>query len=137
MGRRPLAERLQLSPEVHSRITDPDDAVDVVRAILEAAGQPVAVAGSMVRSGDDVVIVVGDGGVSNSALAQAFLRFRDSGARRGVVVHLGYVDPREIQRRRAMTPELGHAGPEVLQQMADAVELGGDPVQFALADAGV
>lgn len=137
VGRRPLAERLELPPSVSSRVTDPDDAVDVVRAILEAADQPVTVTGSMVRSGDDVVIVLEDGGVPSTALSQAYLRFRDSGARRGVVVHLGYVDPREIQRRRAMTPELGHAGPEVLQQMADAVELGGDPVQFALAGAGV
>lgn len=137
VGRRPLAERLELPPRVSARVTDPDDAVDVVRAILEAADQPASVTGSMVRSGDDVVIVLEEGGVPSTALSQAYLRFRDSGARRGVVVHLDYVDPREIQRRRAMTPELGHAGPEVLQQMADAVELGGDPVQFALAGAGV
>lgn len=132
--RRPLAERLELPPLVHARIGDPDDALDIVRAILEAADQPVDVTGSMVRSGDDVVIVLDDGGLPSVTLSQAFLRFRDSGARRGVVIHLGYVDPREIQRRRAMTPELGHAGPEVLQQMADAVELGGDPVQFALTE---
>lgn len=137
VGRRPLADRLDLPERVRSRVADPDDAVDVVRAILEAADQPVTVSGSMVRSGDDVVIVLEEGGVPSTALSQAYLRFRDSGARHGVVVHLDYVDPREIQRRRAMTPELGHAGPEVLQQMADAVELGGDPVQFALADAGV
>lgn len=136
VGRRPLAERLELPPSVQARIDDSDDAVDIVRAILEAADQPVEVVGRMVRSGDDVVIVVDDKGMSSAAMSQAFLRFRDSGARRGVVIHLGYVDPREIKRRRAMTPELGHAGPEVLQQMADAVELGGDPVQFALADAG-
>ncbi len=132
--RRPLADRLQLGPQVRARVADADDAVDVVRAILEAAGRPATVTGSMVRSDDDVVLVVEDGGPSGTALSQAFLRFRDSGARRGVVVHLGYVDPREVARRRALAPELGHAGPEVLQAMADAVELGGDPIQFALAE---
>lgn len=134
VGRRPLADRLELSPAVRSRVADPDDAVDVVRAILAAAEQPATVTGSMVRSGDDVVIVVESGGMSGNALSQAFLRFRDSGARRGVVVHLGYVDPSEVARRRALVPELGHAGPEVLQAMADAVELGGDPIQFALSE---
>lgn len=136
VGRRPLADRLQLGPEVRARVVEADDAVDVVRAILEAAGRPATVAGSMVRSDDDVVLVVADGGPSSAALSQAFLRFRDSGARRGVVVHLGYVDPREVARRRALAPELGHAGLEVLQAMADAVELGGDPIQFALAEVG-
>lgn len=132
--RRPLADRLQLGPQVRARVTDADDAVDVVRAILEVAGRPATVVGSMVRSEDDVVLVVEDSGPSAAALSQAFLRFRDSGARRGIVVHLGWVDPREVSRRQALAPELGHAGPEALQAMADAVELGGDPIQFALAE---
>lgn len=137
VARRALADRLDLSPRVRALVADPDDATEVVRAILEAAGQPASVTGSMVRSGDDVVIVVEDGGRSGTALSQAFLRFRDSGARRGIVVHLGFVDPRDVERRRTLAPELAHGGPEVLQHMADAVELGGDPIQFALADSTV
>lgn len=135
VGRRPLAERLDLPDAVASRVRHPDDAVDVVRAVLEAAGREVTVHGSMVRSGDDVVIVVeASTAGAGTSLSQAFLRFRESGARQGVVIHLGYVDPREVARRRALAPEVHHAGAEVLQHMADAVELGGDPVQFALAD---
>ena len=135
VGRRPLADRLDLPAEVRARIHQPDDPVDVIRAILQSADQPVEVVGTMVRSGDDVVIVADHAGSgATSALSQAFLRFQRSGARRGVVVHLGYVDPREVARRRALAPDLHHAGPEVIQQMADAVALGGDPVEFALAD---
>lgn len=135
VGRRALAERLDLPEDVRARVRHPDDAVDLVRAILEAAGRDVDVQGSMVRSGPDVVIVAEDAsGGAGAALSQAFLRFRESGARQGIVIHLGYVDPREVARRRALSPQVHHAGTEVLQQMADAVALGGDPVQFALAD---
>lgn len=133
--RRPLAERLDLPEQVRARLRDPDDAVDLVRAMLEAAGRPAEVEGRMVRSDGDVVIVVDDTAAgASAALSQAFLRFRRSGATRGVAIHLGYVDPREVARRRALAPDLHHAGLEVLQEMADAVDLGGDPVQFALAD---
>lgn len=135
VGRRPLAERLDLPDRVASRVRRPDDAVDLVRAILEAAGRELVVQGTLVRSGDDVVIVVEDTAAdASTALSQAFLRFRESRARRGVVIHIGYVDPREVARRRALAPELHHAGAAVLQSMADAVALGGDPVEFALAD---
>lgn len=137
VGRRPLAERLDLSEPVQERVRRPDDAVDVVRAILEAAGREAVVGGSTVRSGTDLVVVVDGGGDASAALSQAFLRFRESGAARGVVVHVGYVDPREVARRRTLAPHLHHAGPEVLQAMADAVALGGDPVEFALADVTV
>lgn len=138
VGRRPLAERLDLPDGVRARVEDADDAVDVVRAILEAAGREAEVQGAMVRSGNDVVIIAADHSAGTaSALSQAFLRFRESGARRGVVVHLGYVDPREVSRRRALAPACHHASAEVLQHMADAVALGGDPIEFALADTAV
>jgi hypothetical protein len=136
VARRPLAERLELPDDVRERVTHADDAVDVVRAMLESVGRDVVVQGTMIRSGRDVVIVVGDAGAnSRAALSKAFLRVRESGASRGVVIHLGYVDPREIARRRSLAPEVHHAGAEVLQQMADAVALGGDPVEFAFAEA--
>lgn len=135
-GRRPLADRLDLPEQVRAAVREPDDAVEIVRVVLEAAGRDVTVRGDAVRSGDDLVLVVEPGADAGEALSRAFLRFRDSGARQGIVVHLGYVDPREVARRRSLTPRLHHAGPEVLQAMADAAALGGDPVQFALADLG-
>lgn len=134
VGRRPLAERLDLPESVTGAISHPDDAVEVVRALLVAAGRDAVVRGPTVRSGDDIVIVVDETSDASAALSKAFLRFRESGARRGVVVHLGYVDPREVARRRSLAPDLHHAGPQVLQAMADAVALGGDPIGFALAD---
>ena len=38
-----------------------------------------------------------------------------------------------MSTRASAAPECHHAGADVLQQMADAVGLGGDPVEFALA----
>lgn len=134
VARRPLADRLDLPADVRGRVRHDDDPVDVVRAILESAGREVEVRGSMVRTGSDVVIVAEDAAAgASTALSKAYLRFRESGARRAVVVHMGYVDPREVARRTSLAPDCHHAGADVLQQMADAVDLGGDPVEFALA----
>jgi hypothetical protein len=49
--RRPLADLLDLPPGVRSRLGDPDDAVEIVRALVEAAGLPVQVQ-------DDVVLAL-------------------------------------------------------------------------------
>ena len=133
---RPLADRLDLPDAVRADLRDVDDPAEVVRAILSAAGRDATVRGHTVRSGDDLVILAeGTGRDAAAAMSEAFLRFRDSGASTGIVVHLGYVDPREVARRQALAPDVHHVGAEVLQAMADAVALGGDPIAFALADA--
>lgn len=125
---RAIADRLDLDPAVRAAIQDPDSAVDVVRAVLEHAGLPVEVHGSVVRSGDHAVIVVDALGVpAATTLTRAFLAFRDSGASDAIVIHLSWVDPRELARRSATAPEVRHVGPEALQELADAVALGVDP----------
>ena len=133
---RTWADRLDLPDAVRAEVREPDDPAEMVRAILRAAGREAERHGGSVRSGDVLVILVeGTGRDAAAALSQAFLRVRESGATTGIVVHLGYVDPREVTRRRALAPDVHHVGPEVLQAMADAVALGGDPIAFALAAA--
>ena len=133
---RTWAERLDLPDAVRAEVREPDDPVEVVRAILHAAGHAAQRHGGSLRSGDVLVVLVeGTGRDAGAALSEAFLRVRESGATMGIVVHLGYVDPREVARRRALAPDVHHVGAEVLQAMADAVALGGDPIAFALAAA--
>jgi hypothetical protein len=131
---RPFADRLDLAPEIRELVTDPTDPVDVIRAILTAAGTPVEVSSDLVRSGDDAIVVVGEDGsrtVSPDELTRAFLRYQQSGARRGIVICLGFVRPDELHRRELLAPTLRHAGAEAIQRMADAAALGADPLQFA------
>lgn len=128
----PFAERYDLAPTVRQRLRDPDDPVDVVRAIVEAAGRPATVDGPSVLTGDDVLIVLSGhrGVVTGGDLTQAYLRFEASGAPYGVAICLGYVDPDELRRREILAPNLRHAGHDAIQRMADAVALGGDPMAF-------
>lgn len=135
---RPLAERFELPDAVRSRLDDPDDAVALVRALLEAAGLTVERDGDVLSAGDAAVVVIpapiGEP-LTPDALNRAYRRFRDSGASRGVVVTPGFMDPTDVRRREVFVPSLLHAGPEGIQRMADAVELGADPVRFAAAPA--
>ncbi|MDP8928380.1 MAG: hypothetical protein M3O70_07335 [Actinomycetota bacterium] len=117
---------------MHAHLLLPDDPVDIVRAILEAAELPVEVHGNVILSGDEAVIVVSEpGGSPSEALTPAFLRFQKSGASRGVVITHSYLAGRDIERRQALAPNLRYTGLSAIQRMADAVALGANPLRFA------
>lgn len=127
-----FAERLDLPPAVTAALRDPDDPADVLRAILEAGGRRATVSGRSVLT-DDVLLVVVPGHrgvVTGEDLTHAYLRFESSRAPRGVAICLGYVDPDELRRRELLAPNLGHAGQDAIQRMADAVAVGADPLAF-------
>lgn len=130
----PLADAFDLPADVRERLRHPDDAVDIVRSILEAAGHVVDADRDTLRVGDLAFVVVrwpiGDA-LNAEALNHAYFRFQSSGARRGVVVATGILNSRDIQRRELLAPQLRHAGIEAIQRMADAVGLGADPLDFA------
>lgn len=133
---RPLAEVFELPDAVHAALRSNDSAVELVRAILEAAGLEAGVDGDVVRSGDDLIIVIGSTlgrVVTPEELNHAYMRFSASGARRGVVLTPGLLYPADIRRRELLVPSLVHAGPEGIQRMADGVALGGNPLRFATA----
>ena len=126
---RHLVDRFDLPTSVRERVTDPDDATGLVHAILEAAGHDVHRDGSLLRVGDEVVVVVSeDRDAADRALGQAYLRFQRSGARSGIVISTHYLDPTERRRRHGLVPQLDYVGAEAVQQMADAVETGLDPI---------
>lgn len=128
----PFAERYDLPPPVRERLRDPHEPVDVVRAILEAAGRPATVSGPSVLTGEELLIVLPGhrGVVTGDDLTQAYLRFEASRVPYGVAICLGYVDPDELRRREILAPSLRHVGHDAIQRMADAVALGGDPLAF-------
>lgn len=131
--RRPLADRFDLPDVVRAHLRRPDDAVDVVRAILEAAGLPVEVRDKVLLSDGEAVIVVTEArGLPSDVLTDAFLRFRKSGAAHGVAITLGYVGVRDIERRQALAPSLRYTGLSAIQRMADAVAVGANPLKFAV-----
>lgn len=131
--RRPVAERFDLAESVRARLRDPDDPVDVVRAILEAGGVAVEVEDDLIRA-DDVAVVVPRrptaGVIGPEVLNHAYLRVARSGARRGFVVVLGLLDRGDVRRRELLAPHVLHTGPEGVQRMADAVAVGADPLRF-------
>lgn len=129
---RTLAERFDLPEAVTERLTHPDDPVALVRAILEAAGLPVTASGTLLRTGDDAILVVGAPGqsVTGSMLSEAFLRYQSSGASNGVALCLGRVRASEARRRELLAPTFHYVGPEGIQRMADAVAAGADPLTF-------
>ncbi|MEX2393253.1 MAG: hypothetical protein WD826_02120 [Actinomycetota bacterium] len=131
--RRPLAEHLDLPPEVNDEIHDPDDPVDVVAAILHAGGIDDVRDGNVIRCGDRAVIVLRSApwdAVDAAHLNAAYFQFLDSGARSGVVVTPGALHAYELRRREALAPELKHAGMSGIQRMADAVAVGADPLDL-------
>lgn len=133
-----LADCFDLPPPVRRLLRDPDDPVELVRAILEAAGVPADVDGDVVRSGDEAVVVLRSGfgeGITGPNLSGAYLRFRRSGAARGVVVSPGIMPSADVRRREMLDPALLHAGADGIQRMADAVALGGNPLGFAAGPA--
>lgn len=131
--RRALADRFDLPDVVRAHLRRPDDPVDVVRAILEAARLPVEVRDNVILSDGEAVIVVTDArGLPSDVLTDAFLRFRKSGAAHGVAITLGYVGVRDIERRQALAPSLRYTGLSAIQRMADAVAVGANPLKFAV-----
>ncbi|HEX6579303.1 MAG TPA: hypothetical protein VF195_00280 [Actinomycetota bacterium] len=133
---RDLIDQFDLPEAVRARIRDPDDPIDLVRSILEAAGVHCEIDGDLVRAGESALVIMrtsGDVVIGHEALNHAYLRFSRSGAQRGVVIALGFMDPREVKRREMLAPQVLHAGPDAIQRMADAVSLGADPLRFAVA----
>jgi hypothetical protein len=133
---RSLKDQFDLPEVVRTRIGDPDDPVDVVRAILEAAGVACEIDGDLIRVGESALVILRTSGgvvIGHEALNHAYLRVVRSGAQRGLVFALGFLDPREVKRREMLAPQVLHAGPDGIQRMADAVSLGADPLRFAAA----
>lgn len=127
-----FAERFHLPPSVHAELRHRDDPVELVRAILAAAGLPAAVDGEWVSSGDHLIAVIGSRSGKPAlprVLNGLYLSFRASGARHGVVLCLDHLDPAVIRRRELLETRLGHEGPAALQRMADAVGRGEDPLE--------
>jgi hypothetical protein len=130
-----LAEHFDLPDGVRQKIAHPDDAVDIVRAILSAAGVPFDVDDNVIVCGDRALVVIRTslhGAVGSEHLDAAYLRFERSHVKRGVVVTPGTIYPHEISRRHALAPALLHAGPDGIQRMADAAAIGADPLDFVV-----
>lgn len=120
---------LVLPPAVLGRLPDEPTLPQLVRALLEAAGHRVSVEDDVLRVGDRAVVALE--ATDPEALGAAFLRYRASGARTGVVVSRRAVPAAEVRRRELLAPDLRYAGPGALQRMADAVAVGADPIAFA------
>jgi hypothetical protein len=135
--RRPLAERFDLPGPVRSSMSDPDDPVELVRAILEASGAAVRVEDEVIRAdGHAVVVLVPTGNVVEpESLSHAFLCIERSGAARGLVIAMGILDVADVRRREGLAPHVLHTGPDGIQRMADAVAIGEDPLRFAAGPA--
>jgi hypothetical protein len=132
-----LAERFDLPQSIRAALRDPDDPLDIVRAILEAGGlSPVAEDG-LLRVRELAVVVLGpkESVIQHDALNRAYRRILSTGAERGLVVAFVHLDTKEVWRRELLAPEILHTGAEGIQRMADAVSLGADPLRFAVGPA--
>jgi hypothetical protein len=133
-----FADRFELDEDVRGAVRDHDDPVDLVRAILARGGHAPEVHGDLVTSDDVGIVVLPDAGHElDAALSRAFLRIQQARVPRGVVIHLGWVNPETLHRRELAAPHVRHVGAEAIQRMADAVTLGADPVGFILGPAVV
>jgi hypothetical protein len=134
---RSLADRLELPSALRSRLADDDNPVDVVDGLLRAAGHDPDRVGNLLFLDDGGLIVVvlevsAGSMVQREDLNRSYLQYRNSGARRGLVVAPGYFPSRDTARRQAIDPDLRHVGLRDLQRMADAAAAGMDPLAFAL-----
>jgi hypothetical protein len=80
-----VAERFDLLPTVRKQLHDPDDPVDLVRAILQAAGMDPSVEGELIRVGDRCVVVLqgpGAGAIGREILYRAYLLMQRVGRAR-------------------------------------------------------
>ena len=90
---RSLMDQFDLPEVVRTRIGDPDDPVDLVRAILEAAGLACEIDGDLIRVGESALVILRTSGgvvIGHEALNHAYLRVVRSGAQRGLVIGLGF-----------------------------------------------
>jgi hypothetical protein len=133
LGPRPFAARFELSRAVTDRLGDPTDPGEVIAAILAAGGREVQRHGDLVVAGDIAVIAVDVGDDAERALSRGFVRIRDSGMPRGIVIRLGYVDPALVRRHDRAAPHVHHLDVTSVQTMADATVVGADPIDLALA----
>ncbi|MCC5947420.1 MAG: hypothetical protein JJT89_03100 [Nitriliruptoraceae bacterium] len=127
LGGRPAAARYRLPPQVHALLVDPRDHVDLVRAILTAAGDTVTRRGDLIDAGDVAIVVVPVEDDAERALGYGYLRLQSTPAPTKVLLHLGYVPPEILTRHRAAAPAVHHADGRTIQQLADAVAVGLDP----------
>jgi hypothetical protein len=129
--RRTFAARFDLPDSVVAGLTDPSRPIEVVRAVLAAAGRSPEVHGDRLVVDDTAVVVVDVRDGAEAALTHAFLRVQEAAVARGLVIALGYVDPEAIRRREAAAPHVRYVDADAIQRMADAVGLGADPLGFA------
>lgn len=131
---RHFADRYELPESVRTRIRDPEDPVDVVRAVLEAAGGRPVVEGDTLKVGGWALVILAphDRVIDAQMLGHAFLRVEAARATSGVVIMLGFADVEDVRRRETVAPHVVHVGPSAIQRMADAVDLGLDPLRFVM-----
>jgi hypothetical protein len=132
---RPLVEHFDLPARVRDLVRDPDDPVDLVRAILEAGGVPAEVDGDLVRARECSMVVVAPARgsvITAEMLNHAFLRVHGTATERRLVVGFGCFDSWDVRRREIHAPDVRHVGPRAVQRMADAVALGVDPLRSVL-----
>jgi hypothetical protein len=135
---RPFAEQFDLDERIRAALTDPDEPVEVLRSVLQVAGHRPEVRGDLVLVDGLALLVMPDPGPRvEEALARAFLRIQQEHVPRGLIVHLGWVNPESLRGREAAAPHVRHVGPEAIQRMADAVAAGADPLTFAVGPAVV
>lgn len=133
-----FSEQFDLADDVRARLRDPDDPVETVRAILETGGYEPEVTGDLLRLEHVAIALLPDLWQSTEdALARCFLRIQRARVERGVIIHLGWLDPEVLRRRETAAPNVRHVGPEAIQRMADAVAAGADPISFAIGPAVV
>jgi hypothetical protein len=134
LGPRPFVARFDLPTSVLDQVRDGDDPVEVLGAVLRAGGRPVERHGDVLVSEDTACTVVDVSDDADRALARAFVRLRDSGAPRGIVVRLGYADPAVVARHAHAARHVHQRDVTAVQAMADAVALGADPIALVLSD---
>ena len=81
---RPLVDQFDLPEAVRTGIGDPDDPIDLVRAILEAAGVHCEIDGDLIRAGESAVVILRPSGdvVIGHEVPEPRLPPRSSGAGR-------------------------------------------------------
>lgn len=132
LGQRPAADRFRLPEPVRDLLTDADDHLEVIRAVLAASGTAVTRHGDLLDAGDLAVVLVSAEDDADHALGYGYLRLQSSSAPTKVLVHLGYVPPQVLARHRAAAPAIHHADTRTIQQLADAVAVGLDPQALLL-----
>lgn len=130
--RRPFADRFELPTVVEAELADRHNPVELVRAILAAAGHEPEVDRDLIKVGDLAIVVVPISDGPSAALNHAFMRCQEARTSQGLVIRLGWVNAEELRPREAAAPWVRHVDSDAIQRMADAVALGADPIAFAV-----